>query len=140
MYVKGVGIIQPNSENATAFEFEMTKVVVVFDFDRTLIDGDSDNWVVVQMGLTPLFHHLRSTLPWTSLMDRMMKELHSLGKTLDDIANCLKLMPLDPHVISAIKSAHSLGYIHTLHSLVLFLFFLSIHSDQNVVVFLLDVT
>lgn len=43
-------------------------VVVVFDFDRTLIDGDSDNWVVTEMGLTQLFHELHRTMPWTSLM------------------------------------------------------------------------
>ncbi|KAK9208722.1 hypothetical protein WN944_001082 [Citrus x changshan-huyou] len=87
----------------------MADVVVVFDFDRTLIDGDSDNWVVTQMGLTHLFNQLRSTLPWNSLMDRMMKELHSQGKTVEDIANCLRQCPLDSHVAAAIKSAHSLG-------------------------------
>jgi hypothetical protein len=42
--------------------------VVAFDFDRTIIDGDSDNWVITEMGLTRLFNELRSTLPWNSLM------------------------------------------------------------------------
>lgn len=40
----------------------------------------------------------------------MMRELHSQGKTIEEIAECLKTAPLDPHVISAIKTAHSLGY------------------------------
>ncbi|KAJ4708607.1 Inorganic pyrophosphatase [Melia azedarach] len=87
----------------------MADIVVVFDFDRTIIDGDSDNWVVTQMGLTQLFDELRSTLPWNSLMDRMMKELHSQGKTVEDIANCLRQCPLDSKIVAAIKSAHSLG-------------------------------
>ncbi|KAG8636146.1 thiamine phosphate phosphatase-like protein [Manihot esculenta] len=87
----------------------MARIVVVFDFDRTLIDGDSDRWVVTQMGLTSLFNQLRSTLPWNSLMDRMMKELHSQGKTADDIAECLGRMPLHPRVIAVIKSIHALG-------------------------------
>lgn len=43
-------------------------VVVVFDFDRTIIDDDSDRWVVTQMGLTQIFNELRNALPWTSLM------------------------------------------------------------------------
>lgn len=41
--------------------------------------------------------------------DRMMKELHSNGKTIEDIANVLKRAPLHPNIISAIKSAHALG-------------------------------
>lgn len=47
---------------------KMLKRMVIFDFDRTIIDGDSDRWVVTQMGLTPLFDQLASTLPWNSLM------------------------------------------------------------------------
>ncbi|EXB37581.1 Inorganic pyrophosphatase 3 [Morus notabilis] len=66
----------------------MAGTVVVFDFDRTILDGDSDNWVVTEMGLAQLFSELRSTMPWNSLMDRMMMELHSQGKTPSDIARC----------------------------------------------------
>ncbi|KAF2293354.1 hypothetical protein GH714_000984 [Hevea brasiliensis] len=88
---------------------EMARIVVVFDFDRTLIDGDSDSWVVTQMGLSSLFNQLRSTLPWNSLMDRMMTELHSQGKTVDDIAECLHQTPLHPRIKTVIKSIHALG-------------------------------
>lgn len=86
-------------------------VIVVLDFDRTIIDDDSDRWVINQMGLSDLFNQLRATMPsWTSLMDRMMEELHSKGITTDKIANCLKTAFLSPNIVSAIKSAHSLGY------------------------------
>ncbi|XP_038981379.1 inorganic pyrophosphatase 2-like [Phoenix dactylifera] len=87
----------------------MARIVVVFDFDKTIIDCDSDNWVVDQLGATELFEHLLPTMPWNSLMDRMMKELHLQGKTIEEIADCLKRAPLDPHVITAIKSAYDLG-------------------------------
>ncbi|GLU10025.1 hypothetical protein SLE2022_268540 [Rubroshorea leprosula] len=87
----------------------MAGVVVVFDFDRTIIDGDSDNWVVTQMGLSDLFNQLRRTLPWNSLMDRMMKELHLQGKTAENIAECLRHAVLDPQIAFAIKSAHAIG-------------------------------
>ncbi|KAM7276411.1 hypothetical protein ACFE04_018277 [Oxalis oulophora] len=86
----------------------MTTTTVVFDFDRTLIDDDSDSWVIAQMGLTPLFNQLRDSLPWTTLMDRMMEELHSQGKTVHDIKECLKRIPLHPRIIAAIKSAYAL--------------------------------
>ncbi|KAL8040331.1 hypothetical protein ABFX02_10G090500 [Erythranthe guttata] len=85
------------------------EIVVIFDFDRTLIEDDSDRWVVTNMGLTQLFNQLRPTLPWNSLMDRMLEELHIRGKTIEEISDCLKSMPLHPHVIEAIKSAHALG-------------------------------
>uniref|UniRef100_A0A0D3A3F7 UDP N-acetylglucosamine O-acyltransferase C-terminal domain-containing protein n=1 Tax=Brassica oleracea var. oleracea TaxID=109376 RepID=A0A0D3A3F7_BRAOL len=85
-------------------------IVIVFDFDRTLIDGDSDNWVVTEMGLTEIFHQLRFTLPWNRLMDRMMTELHSQGRSVQDIEACLqRIMPIDSHIVEAIKSAKSLG-------------------------------
>ncbi|WCJ42647.1 Pyridoxal phosphate phosphatase-related protein [Euphorbia peplus] len=87
----------------------MAGTVVVFDFDRTLIDDDSDRWVVTRMGLTSFFNHLRPTLPWNSLMDRMMKELHLQGKTPNDIVHCLNQMPLHPRVTETIKSIHALG-------------------------------
>lgn len=40
----------------------------------------------------------------------MMGELHSRGKTIDDIAEVLKRAPIHPRVISAIRAAHALGY------------------------------
>lgn len=39
-----------------------------------------------------------------------MEELSNRGKSIDDIAECLKGMPLHPSVVSVIKSAHALGY------------------------------
>ncbi|KAG5527781.1 hypothetical protein RHGRI_028653 [Rhododendron griersonianum] len=73
-----------------------------------MIEDNSDTWVVEQMGLTPLFDQLRRTLPWTTLMDRMMEELYSRGKTIEEITECLRRVPMNPRVISAIRKAHSL--------------------------------
>jgi hypothetical protein len=41
-------------------------VVVVFDFDKTIIDCDSDNWVVDALGATQRFEELLLHLPWNS--------------------------------------------------------------------------
>ncbi|KAF6139691.1 hypothetical protein GIB67_002496 [Kingdonia uniflora] len=87
----------------------MASIVVVFDFDKTIIDCDSDNWVVDELGATDLFNELLPTMPWNTLMDTMMKELRSRGRTIEDIAECLKRAPLHPRIISAIKAAHALG-------------------------------
>nr|XP_010924487.1 inorganic pyrophosphatase 2 [Elaeis guineensis] len=87
----------------------MAGIIVVFDFDRTMIDCDSDSWVVNELGATELFQSLRPAMSWNSLMERMMRELHSQGKTIEEIADCLKRIPFDPHVIAAIKSAYAHG-------------------------------
>jgi pyridoxal phosphate phosphatase PHOSPHO2 len=83
--------------------------VIMFDFDHTLIDCNSDPWVVNQLGATQLMDSLIKVLPWTSLMDRMMSELHQQGKTVSDIEQSLKTVPICLEMIRAIKSAHSLG-------------------------------
>jgi hypothetical protein len=46
----------------------MAGIVAVFDFDKTIIDCDSDNWVVDELGATDLFNELLPTMPWNSLM------------------------------------------------------------------------
>jgi len=46
----------------------MAGIVVVFDFDKTIIDLDSDNWVVDELGATDLFNQLLPTMPWNSVM------------------------------------------------------------------------
>ncbi|KAJ8553283.1 hypothetical protein K7X08_023961 [Anisodus acutangulus] len=87
----------------------MAGIVVVFDFDKTIIDLDSDNWVVDELGATDLFNQLLPTMPWNSVMDRMMNELHTQGKTIKDIEQVLKRAPVIPRVVPAIKAAHALG-------------------------------
>ncbi|KAM1725768.1 hypothetical protein ACFX12_016635 [Malus domestica] len=84
-------------------------MVVVFDFDKTIIDCDSDNWVVDELGVEDLFTQLLPTMPWNPLMDRMMTALHARRKTIQDISECLKRVPIHPNIVSAIKSAHAFG-------------------------------
>lgn len=40
----------------------------------------------------------------------MMSELQAGGRSIEDIAACLRTAPLDPHVVEAIKTAYALGY------------------------------
>ncbi|KAK9102175.1 hypothetical protein Sjap_019429 [Stephania japonica] len=87
----------------------MAGVMIVFDFDKTILDCDSDNWVVDGLGFTELFDKLTSAMPWNSAMYIVMGKMHSQGITIDDIADCLRKAPLIPHIASTIKIAHSLG-------------------------------
>ncbi|OMO66291.1 HAD-superfamily hydrolase, subfamily IB, PSPase-like protein [Corchorus olitorius] len=81
----------------------MAGIVVIFDFDKTIIDCDSDNWVLDELGATELFNQLLPTMAWNPLMDRMMKELHSQGIKIEDIVDVLKRTPIHPRIIEAIK-------------------------------------
>ena len=45
-----------------------TTIVLVFDFDKTIIDCDSDNWVIDHLGATKFFDHLLLSLPWNIAM------------------------------------------------------------------------
>lgn len=87
----------------------MAGIVVVFDFDKTIIEPDSDNWVVDELGATDLFNQLLPTMPWNSLMDMMMIELNAQGKLIEDIEQVLRRVPIHPRIVPAIKTAHALG-------------------------------
>ncbi|KAJ4796843.1 Pyridoxal phosphate phosphatase-related protein [Rhynchospora pubera] len=88
----------------------MSQVVIVFDFDETIIDCDSDVWIANDLGGATLFNDLLKSMPWNAAAIRMMEELHAQGRSLDEVERSLKTIPLSPHTISAIKSAHALGY------------------------------
>ncbi|WOL11158.1 hypothetical protein Cni_G19919 [Canna indica] len=86
-------------------------ILVVFGFDKTIIDCDNDNWVVDELGVTVLFQRLLPTMPWNTLMDKIMAELHSRGRSVEEVADCLRRAPMIPRVAEAIKTAYALGYL-----------------------------
>ena len=112
--------------------------LVVFDFDKTIVDCDSDNWVVDALGATDRFDELLRRLPWNHAIvsthassarscslidpaaeqsptspwphqDAMMGELHAAGRTAEDVRACLRAAPLSPHAAAAIRAAHARG-------------------------------
>ncbi|KAI3759746.1 hypothetical protein L6452_07781 [Arctium lappa] len=87
----------------------MAGIVVIFDFDKTIIDVDSDNFVVDELGATDLFNQLLPTMPWNSLMDKMMEELSLQGTTMADIEQVLNRVPIHPRIVPAVKAAYALG-------------------------------
>ncbi|KAG5016167.1 hypothetical protein JHK85_022303 [Glycine max] len=48
-------------------------------------------------------------MAWNPLMDKMMNELHSQGKTIQDIVEILNRTPMHPRTVPAIEAAYSLG-------------------------------
>ncbi|KAL6888934.1 hypothetical protein ACP4OV_009960 [Aristida adscensionis] len=83
--------------------------LVVFDFDKTIVGCDTDNWVVDALNATRRFDDLLRDLPWNTAIDTMMGELHEQGKTIEDVRAALRTVPLSPDVAAAVKSAYALG-------------------------------
>ncbi|KAG8380068.1 hypothetical protein BUALT_Bualt07G0155000 [Buddleja alternifolia] len=71
----------------------MAEIVIILTLDKTIIELNIDNWMVDELGCTDLFNQQLPTMPWNSLMDRMMKELHAQGKTIEDIKKVLRRIP-----------------------------------------------
>ncbi|PWA84880.1 HAD-superfamily hydrolase, subfamily IB, PSPase-like protein [Artemisia annua] len=87
----------------------MSQIVIIFDFDKTIIDIDSDEWVVEELGDTELFNKLVPTMPLNSVMQIMMEELHVQGTKIEDIEQVLKRVAIHQRVVPAIKAAYALG-------------------------------
>ncbi|KAH7299619.1 hypothetical protein KP509_24G021100 [Ceratopteris richardii] len=84
-------------------------MLVVFDFDCTIAEVDSDLWVAEQLGAKPLMEQLRLRLPWNEMMDTLMGALHAEGKSIAEVGDALRSIPLQSDKIVAIKLAHAIG-------------------------------
>lgn len=51
-----------------ALQLPVMDTLILFDFDWSLIDCNSDTWVVDKLGASDLMRSLRHILPWTQLM------------------------------------------------------------------------
>lgn len=87
----------------------MANIMVVFDFDKTIIDIDSDNWLMDELGFTEMFDQLIPTMPWNTCMDKMMKNMHEKGVTINDMKEVLRRTPMHERMIPAIKAAYDAG-------------------------------
>ncbi|KAI5123066.1 hypothetical protein M0805_000500 [Coniferiporia weirii] len=79
--------------------------LVVFDFDWSLADQDTDRWIfeILAPHLRRKMKTLKSVVQWTDLVAQSLREVHAEGKTREDIENALRIMPFHPAMIRAIK-------------------------------------
>lgn len=91
-----------------------TTVLIVCDFDHTLIDVNSDlvlfkdlpygQPLLPQFG--PLYHE--HGMPWTAIMQRQLAELAKAeGYCKADVLKCLHDVKMDPFLLSALHALHS---------------------------------
>lgn len=86
--------------------------LVVWDFDWSLINENSDTWVLEQL-LGPskseqliTQHRNRG---WTQLMDMALGEVHAAGHSAEDIRGSLRRIPIHPGALEAVRAARTAG-------------------------------
>ncbi|KAI0930478.1 hypothetical protein AcW1_009148 [Taiwanofungus camphoratus] len=80
--------------------------LVVFDFDWSLADQDSDRWVfeVLAPELRRKMKTLKKDVQWTDLVASSLRELHAKGGTRDDIEGALRKMPFHPAMARGVQN------------------------------------
>ncbi|GJJ73641.1 pyridoxal phosphate phosphatase PHOSPHO2 [Entomortierella parvispora] len=81
------------------------KRLFVFDFDWTLIEADSDNWVFKHLCEELYQEQLVSVgkVQWTDLQQRLLGELFDRGVTQAQIEKTLGQIPFAPDMIEALR-------------------------------------
>mmetsp|Transcript_25618 Transcript_25618/g.40135 ORF Transcript_25618/g.40135 Transcript_25618/m.40135 type:complete len:122 (+) Transcript_25618:307-672(+) len=93
----------------------MTGRLMVFDFDYTLIDENSDTYVVFELSKDPeaAKHRLSQASKqnaWTRGMDTEMRVLAEEGRLLKDLETCLAEIKMEPEIRNAMKHLSSEGW------------------------------
>ncbi|PWN50995.1 hypothetical protein IE53DRAFT_343096 [Violaceomyces palustris] len=85
---------------------KVSKQLVVYDFDWSLADQDTDRWVheVLAPRLRRKLKALKSEVQFTDLCAQLLVELHEVeGKSRQEIEDALKRMPFHPAMIKGVK-------------------------------------
>ena len=91
------------------------RFLLVWDFDWSLIDENSDTYVIERLDQAGLTWQAAQTLMangkmgWTELMDWCLGKLHEAGNGPDAIANALKTAPIKSGALAAVSTAHAAG-------------------------------
>ncbi|KAL1519197.1 hypothetical protein AB1Y20_003457 [Prymnesium parvum] len=91
------------------------RLLVVWDFDWSLVNENSDTWVIKECDPSGQVMKLvrdeckQPGYSWTRAMDNACDSLHRLGKTSDDIAKALRAIPVLPGALAALRAAHEGG-------------------------------
>lgn len=85
--------------------------LVIFDFDWSLVEENSDTWVIQQIGADQIYRKLREQgLPWTQLMDQTLAAAASqLGVGAENLRSALHSLPFDPGLAGWVRQAAGSG-------------------------------
>ncbi|KAH9978936.1 phosphatase phospho-type [Lactifluus volemus] len=83
---------------------QVERQLIVFDFDWSMADQDSDRWVfeVLAPDIRRKLKNMKSE--WTDLVAMGLRELHEQGFTRQDIEGALRIMPFHPAMVRGVKT------------------------------------
>jgi len=90
---------------------EVKKQLVVFDFDWSMADQDTDRWIfeVLAPDLRRKMKSLKNEVQWTDLVAQSLREAHSRLITKEQIVHALESMPFHPAMVRAVTSLKARG-------------------------------
>jgi len=80
--------------------------LIVFDFDWSLVDQDTDRYVfeVLDITLRRKMEDRKKTVQWTDNVAGVLKELHAKGVSKNQIQDTLRALPFHPAMIRAVST------------------------------------
>ncbi|KAJ7594302.1 phosphatase phospho-type [Mycena floridula] len=84
----------------------MTRRLVVFDFDWSMADQDTDRWIfeVLAIDIRRKMEDLEKQVQWTDLVAQSLREAHARGIQRQQIEHALQTMPYHPAMIRAVSN------------------------------------
>ncbi|KDR75193.1 hypothetical protein GALMADRAFT_98443 [Galerina marginata CBS 339.88] len=85
--------------------------LVVFDFDWSMADQDTDRWIfeVLAPDLRREMKTLKDEIQWTDLVAHSLREAHSRSITKEQIIHALQIMPFHPAMVRAVTNLKNKG-------------------------------
>lgn len=85
---------------------QVERQLIVFDFDWSLADQDSDRWIfeVLAPDIRRKLKNIKGEHEWTDLVAQGLRELHEQGHTREDIEGALRIIPFHPAMIRGVKA------------------------------------
>lgn len=90
-------------QNIGILETERVHTLLVFDFDWTMVDDNTDTWVLEKLGASEILK-FSDNITWTKMMDKGMSRLYELGVSKEEIENCLHKIPLQSAMARIVRT------------------------------------
>ncbi|KAG9220693.1 hypothetical protein CCMSSC00406_0003792 [Pleurotus cornucopiae] len=89
----------------------VARQLVVFDFDWSMADQDTDRWIFEVLGpdIRRKMKTLKEEIQWTDLVAQSLREIHGRGVSRAEIENALRIMPFHPAMVRAVKKMKTEG-------------------------------
>ncbi|KAF8919834.1 phosphatase phospho-type [Mucidula mucida] len=89
----------------------MVKRLIVYDFDWSMADQDSDRWIFecLAIDIRRKMDDLEKDVQWTDIVTQSLREGHARGITRQQIEDTLRAMPFHPAMERAIKTTKAKG-------------------------------